>query len=584
LPLPSRSRPRHALVGSAVAVGGRDEFKSGYAERRKMEWQERALKVIDLVPELDYVSRFHARMLEQLRLYPARRDENGELKEIESGTEVDILNRVKGPGGGFSEILYDYGRLGFITGEGNLFGYDLETDYETWCYVWNDELEVERGPDDTIKRIIWSPAGSGVGKREFNAQQAVVYKFWTSHPRRSGEATSPMRAIVEGNIAEELIALTQSVRATAVSRSTRGILIIPQEISPPPADIEGDEDPQSSPWIIHIAEHMEAQVEQAGSAAAANPYLMEVAYEYADRIRLLELHNPQHDYLESALRAECINRIAMGVDFPKEALTGLGQSNHWAAMQILMDMWRSHGAPKAQEFCDDFTSAYYQPALEEAEVADWREIVITYDSSKITVKPDRSDDAKTALSLGAIGPKGFRAMLDIPEEFAPQPGEKLPQTAQPKDPEAQPNVTGTPEDGPVAPGPEGDSGRRSRASASNGRVIELALMRCRELAGIRIRQTTRKRYPDRLEFIASIPDGDIAAVLGAETAEELGFDAIALVSGGADNLRAMLKVWGFSREQADIFGKQVELHAAETLYTLDWPDVGALADRLELAA
>src|SRR5262245_44969505 len=293
-----------------------------------MDWQPRALRVVDLVPELDYISRFHARMLSQLRLYPARPDANGELKEIESGPEVEILNRVRGAGGGQSEILYDYGRLGFITGEGNLFGYDLETEYETWCYVWNEEIKVERNSDDTIKRIIWSPSESNVDRREFTAEQAVVYKFWTHHPRRSGEATSPMRAIVEGNIAEELIALTQSVRSTAVSRSTRGILIIPQEISPPPADIEGDEDPESSPWLAHIAGHMEAQVEQAGSAAAANPYLMEVPYEYADGIRIVELHNPQHDYLEKELRTEAVTRVARGVDFPAEALTGIGQTNH----------------------------------------------------------------------------------------------------------------------------------------------------------------------------------------------------------------------------------------------------------------
>jgi hypothetical protein len=120
-------------------------------------------------------------------------------------------------------------------------------------------------------------------------------------------------------------------------------------------------------------------------------------------------------------------------------------------------------------------------------------------------------------------------------------------------------------------------------------VIELALMRCRELAGIRIKQKTQKAYPERLEFVQSIPFADIAAVLGQETLLEMGVtDPIALVSGGADNLRSMLKVWGFTIEQADIFGKQVELHAAESLYELNFPVEGdsfsALAARLEMAA
>ena len=387
-----------------------------------MPWQERALRVIDLIPELDYVSRFYARLLGQLRLYPAKREANGDLTEITTGLPVEVLGRIKDSGGGQSQILSDHGRLAFITGEGNLFGYDLNTDDEAWTYVWNEELTVERASDEEIKKIIWSPSTSGK-KREFTPEQAVVYKFWSRHPRRTGEATSPMRAIVEGDIAEELIALTKTVRSTAVSRATRGILVIPQEIAPPPIGDGDDEDPEMSPWITHIAEHLEAQIEQAGSAAAASPYLMEVPFEYAPGIRLVELHNPQHDYLEKALRTECVERIARGVDFPPEALTGIGTTNHWAALQILMDMWRSHGAPKAQEFCDSLTAAYYRRALQEAGYADWRNTVAAYDESKVTVKPDRSDDARAALTLGAVGHQGFRKMLNIPEEYAATPEE-----------------------------------------------------------------------------------------------------------------------------------------------------------------
>lgn len=562
-----------------------------------LPWQERALRVVDLVPELDYVSRFYARLLSQLRLYPATRSASGGLTEIKEGPPVEVLNRIQGVGGGHSSILWQFGRLDFITGEGNLFGYDLGTPKETWTYVWNEELDVELNSENTIKKITWSPNASGSNKREFTPEQAVVYKFWTPHARRTGEATSPMRAIVEGNIAEELIQLTQSVRSTAVTRSTRGILIIPQEIQPPPASIEGDEDPESSPWIIKIAEHMEAQVENAGSAAAAAPYLMEVPFEFAEGIRLLELHNPQHDYLEKELRTEAVIRVARGVDFPAEALTGLGATNHWAALQVLMDMWRSHGAPKANQFVGDLTTVYFQPALEDEEYEDWPSTVVAYDASAVTAKPDRSDDAKTGLSLGAIGPYGWRELMNVPHDFAMTPEEiaqkRAMQVRAPRSEDEEDSDRGTAEDGPKEPGPEGDSGRRTRmtASAGNGHVdvVALALMRCRELAGIRIKQKTQRQFPERLEFIQSIPFSDMAAVLGQETLREMGItDAIALVSGGADNLRSLLKVRGYSKEQADIFGKQIEMHAAETLYDLQFPDdsdaFSELAGRLEIAA
>lgn len=41
-----------------------------------MPWQDRALTYVDQIPELNYASRFYARMLRQLRLYPAILDEN----------------------------------------------------------------------------------------------------------------------------------------------------------------------------------------------------------------------------------------------------------------------------------------------------------------------------------------------------------------------------------------------------------------------------------------------------------------------------------------------------------------------------
>lgn len=579
------------MVGSAVAVGERSE--TGFKQRQNMGWQDRALRVVDLVPELDYVSRFHSRMLKQLRLYPAKKGADGKLEEIKSGPPVEILNRIRDSGGGHSIILEKYGKLGFITGEGNLFGYDLDTDDETWDYVWNDELRVERNNDGSIKKIEWTPSITSE-KREFTGDQAVVYKFWTPHPRRSGEATSPLRAIVEGSVAEELIALTKSVMSQAVTRTTRGIFIIPQEITPPPAGDEGDENPDVSPWLTHIAEHFEAQNDQAGSAAAAAPYLMEVPFEYAEGIRLVELHNPQHDYLEKELRKECVERIAQGVDFPSEALTGIGRTNHWAALQILMDMWRSHGAPKAQEFCNDLTSVYMRPSLKEADYTGWRDVVVAFDASEVTVKPDRSDDAKTALTLKAIGPSGFRKMLNIPEEFAPTPEElKQMNEAGRARPRPEEDEERDPADGPDEPGPEGDSGRRTRVTASGtaGKVdvVELALMRCRELAGVRIKQKVQKQFPEHLALLEGIPYYDIAAVLGAETLKEMGLsNTMALVTGGADNLRSLLKVWGYGKEQGDIFGQTIEVHAARTLFDLEFPEAGDqfafLVQQLEMAA
>lgn len=541
-----------------------------------MAWQPRALRYIDLIPELNFASRFYSRMLKQLRLFPALLDEKGELTPIESGAPVELLAQIRDPGGRHSQILGNYGRLMFATGEGNLFGYDLGKDEETWLFVWNDELKVEKDGNE-VKKITWEPSAGF--KREFGPEEARIYRFWTSHPRRTGEADSPMRSIVEGDVAEELIALTRAVKSTATTRATSGILLIPSEISPPEPD-PADDDKENQGLISELGRHLEAQVEHAGDPAAVAPWLLEAAYDYLDRIRWIALHDPQHDYLESALRKEAVERIARGIDFPPEALLGIGTTNHWAALQILMDMWRSHGAPIAQQFCDDLTSTYMREALREENYKDWRDVVVAYDESQVVVKPDRSDDADKAYDRGQISDEGYRAMKDIPEAYAPSEEEEDRWLAvKLRDPSllhggvvAEP-VEPSAEEGPPAPGPEGDSGRRTRVT-SDVPTIELAVMRCRELAGVRVRQKGGRACPECIERVVASPNSQVAAALGKDTVKEMGFkNTIALVAGGADNLRSLLRVKGYPEETVSSVGEMVEMLAARTLFEVEFPVV-----------
>lgn len=539
-------------------------------------WQSRALRYIDLIPELNYASRFYSRTLKQLRLFPAELNELGELTPITSGLPVDLLNRIRDPGGRHAQILSNYGRLMFATGEGNLFGYDLDTEEETWLFVWNEELKVEKD-GDRIKSITWEPT---VGdKHEYGPDEAVLYRFWTPHPRRTGEADSPMRSIVEGNVGEELIKLTTAVLSTATTRATSGMLLIPAEISPPEPEV-ADDAIEEQGLVSDLGRHLEAQVELAGSPAAVAPWLLEAAYDYIDRIRWVQMHDPQNDYMETALRKEAVERIARGIDFPAEALTGLGGTNHWAALQILMDMWRSHGAPLAQQFVDDLTSSYLRGALREENYPNWENIVVAFDEAGVVQKPDRADDADKAWDRGQISDEGYRAMKDIPDNYAPSEEEKDWWLAvKMRDPSlihgmvAAPPVEDDAQEGPAPPGPEGDSGRQTRVTAGNLPAIELALMRCRELAGIRIQQKGAK-FPNRIAAVKDEPLAQVAPALGKTIVKEMGFtNALSLVSGGADNLRSLLKVKGYSDESAQALGDMVEMLAANTLYHVEFPEV-----------
>ena len=68
MPLPSR-RPKRNLVASAYRIGDKD---SDWSRRQKLPWQQQALEVTKIVPELGFASRFYARMMKPLRIYPAK--------------------------------------------------------------------------------------------------------------------------------------------------------------------------------------------------------------------------------------------------------------------------------------------------------------------------------------------------------------------------------------------------------------------------------------------------------------------------------------------------------------------------------
>lgn len=572
---PGRQRRSLTAAAASYTAASKDD---GYSKRAALPWQQRALTYIDIVPELSYSSRFYARMLRQLRIYPAVAQADGTYEPIKEGPAVEHMNRLRSRGGRIGPVLGSYGRLMFSTGEGNLLGLKIDTPDEYWMFTWLDEVVVERNSAGDVVKIIHRPVNNGEVK-EYEPNEARVYRLWSPHPRRSGEADSPMRSVLD--IAEELIVLTAAVRATATSRTTRGILLMPIEMAPLPAEQTGDEDEESDLFIDEMLSHLESQIENAGSAAAAAPWVIWGAYELLDRVRRVELHDPALDYAEISLRKEAIDRLSRGLDYPPEVLNGMSSANHWAAKQIFDDMWRSHGVAVADQLVGDLTEVYLRPYLREIEFPDWENVVVSYDETKVVLPPDQSQDADAAYDRGEISGVGYRALKNIDPKYAPSKEERdLWIAIKFNDPSIaglrpmMPVDAAPPE--PPPPGTEGDSGRDSRTGQAAIEVgaAEMALARCRELAGIRIKQRERapgsgKTPPIYAEILSQIngkPDGAIAAYLGPEKVALLDVDPAKLVQGGAATLRTVLEGWGYGYSQAVTLASMVESYAARTLF------------------
>ena len=577
---PPLTRPasRRILTASAAKID------PGMKERNKQKtesWQDGSFAVTKSVPELNYASRFYSRMMKRLRIYPALRDEQDRTTAIEEGPPVDLLDRIQDPGGGRSHILGAYGRLMFIAGEGYLFGRELETEDERWSFVSSKEVEASDG------KILWKPYATGGKTTEYSSSAAVIYRMWMPDPEKSGDAESPMRAALE--IAEELQLLTKAVKTTAISRMLTGILKVPAELSFGSGDPGTEEDAESNPFLRDLIEWATGIIEAAGSPEAAAPFIAEGAAEFLAQLEFMPTHTSEKDYMEKDLRLEAINRLAMGLDLPPELLKGMAEANHWGARQIMHDAWKSHGSGIAEQFCDDLSEAYLRPALREAKFPDWNKVVVEYDDSQVVITPDRSDDAHKVFNNIGIGWEGYRKQTGTPEEFAPDEEEfrimlaiKMREPALLKgtkyeieEPEPLPGEPGPqpdparngndPEEEPPAPGPAGVSRRESRSLAMRG-AAEMAILRCRSLAGSKIR--TRHRKSPEFSQICEASNNELAAHAGKAWLDAMDTPpALALVKSGADDFVSLcVEAWGIQPPQAQAMGQMIVVFSSKTLY------------------
>ncbi len=600
----------NALTASGFRITRRD---SDNMRRLIQPWQQRSFTYYDQLGEIKYASQFYARMLAPLKLFAAEIDaETGEIVETDNADAKDALDRVQDPGGGRTGLLSTYGRLMFLTGECYLFvSLNPDTGLEQWEMLSTDELRPQSGTYIRYK----APSLTAEEYREpreeedeegawvpVDDKEAVAYRLWQRHPRFSMLADSTMMGVLE--LCEELLLLTQSVRARARSRlAGSGILLIDDRISPPPAEAKPDEDPQQDPFIAALTRAMTLPIVNEGAASQVVPLTIRVPVPESGRVEDLMHHlqiiDPTQLYPETGLRYECIKRIAIGLDMPPEILLGMEEANHWTAWQIDEQTWKGHGAPKAIQLCDDLTSSYFRPYLRDVlKLPDWEKYTIAYDAADIINHPDRGKDALSAYADRAIGKEALRKYLGFEEDDAPTKDELAEMigiatrdaglawfgTPSPRSGgvEVAPGEIENADSNGGAPGPQ-KGGEVEKTppqqkpdldtdvvAALVSRIAgasDLALLRTREAAGAKVRSLA-KRDPKALADIKAVRNGDVIATLGRQRCRQLRIPTERnLIGDTASSLiQDSLRMWGISEEISTVVQKHVEDHAARTLY------------------
>lgn len=378
---------------------------------------------------------------------------------------------------------------------------------------------------------------------------------------------------------EELLILTLGVRATALTRMTNGIITLPTQLSPNPLTAGMDEDPEVNPLLSDWIEHVSAQIENPGSVEARIPFLLEGDYEYLDKLTWVKTHDPATDYMERDLRKEAIERLALSLDMSPEDLLGYTNANHWTGRQVQLDRWRMFGYNKAEQFATALADAYLRPALRDDGYSGWQDVVIGFDDSQVVISPDRTEDALKAHAQGIINGEAARTALGWGDKDKLDGQEKDdffalklrdPGLLEGGDAIAAPARGPLPEmngrnpaDGPPAPGSKSGVSRRESVSASVvAGAAQMALHRCRELAGARIQLKCKE-----------CGNGSEKSMVAAAVGPSVAVDPAALVKDGADGFRAMLTEWGVPGGQAQSLQKMLEVYAARTLFETSLPEL-----------
>jgi hypothetical protein len=196
-----------------------------------------------------------------------------------------------------------------------------------------------------------------------------------------------------------------------------GMLVIPNNLDFPAED--GITTAGES-LMMRMAQAMAASLKGDGTAMALVPLIIEAAPEDIERSFKLIQFASELSKQAVELRDEAIRRLSLGLDIAPEILTGQGDMNHWSSWFVDEATVKLHVEPLMNRLCDALTTAYLAPALKIMGL-DPQRFVYSFDTSPLTIRPQRLQDALNLFEKGAIGYEALRVAGYFKESDAPSP-------------------------------------------------------------------------------------------------------------------------------------------------------------------
>lgn len=302
-----------------------------------------------------------------------------------------------------------------------------------WRILSTDEIKVD---GEVYKRRCGDDKWADVNMDAF-----VLVEVKHDHPHNHWLADSPARAVL-GTL-RQIHLLDEHINATATSRlAGSGILGIAagaqaMTVRQGPRQNVNDDDPAEYDEGEEVVENDLAQdiyesatqpIADRGVASAVVPYMVEIPLDVLMAgAKMFEYQTFWSEFSDAVegLRNAAIKRLAIGLDMPPEVLLGMADSNHWTAWQIEETAITLHLEPMAEVICQAMTDGFLRPALRAMGHSDVEaaRYLVWYDTTDLTTRPDRSDDAIAAYDRIEITSDALLTELGLPTSYKPKPPE-----------------------------------------------------------------------------------------------------------------------------------------------------------------
>jgi hypothetical protein len=399
-----------AQVVSAPSVGAR-RIVPKYAT-----WQDELWDYYESLGEFNIAVTWRSYMMSRVRLRAARIKPGSDEPEIvDVGPAADFVNELFNDASSQSEMLGTISVHMDVPAECWLVGeVSSVTGKNKWRIVSSDEIR-QRGrgyeiisEDSMMGNEQWRPL----------SDNSYVTRVWKPHKRKHYLPYS--QAYAARGAMRELELVNRHITAQYLSRlASAGIVIFPDEIQfPVRPEFQDEADPFLREWIEIAAE----SIKTPGSAAAMIPMPIRIPSDLVDKVKHIDF-TVRIDERIIEKRDSARNRLATMINVPAELLFQAADVNHWSLWQLEEGAIRTYISGDAEIIVGALTRGYLHPRLRAAGVSNFEEWVVWYDTSELSIRPDKSDNATLAYDRLEIDGQAYRRELGFDEDDAPNDDE-----------------------------------------------------------------------------------------------------------------------------------------------------------------